>query len=161
MASTTTSTTWDKSKPYFPVAGLADDGWSTDDEATASCFCGAVQLSFVSFRTEFVAAFLPSNIPLANSWPWFRRLIYLQLFRLSQTDRINPRKQFHSSRHPLEAPTRPGKPEDVRSIEDDFLQGTGKGEHHDQLLLFNLRFAHVSCRCGFPRNEYPASRQCG
>jgi len=63
MASTTTSSTWDKSKPYFPVAGLANDGWSTDDEATASCFCGAVQLSFVSFRTEFVAAFLPSYIP--------------------------------------------------------------------------------------------------
>jgi hypothetical protein len=161
MASTTTSSTWDKSKPYFPVAGLANDGWSTDDEATASCFCGAVQLSFVSFRTEFVAAFLPSNIPLANSWPWFRRLIYLQLFRLSQTHCINPRKQLYDPRHALEALTRPGKPEDVCSIEDSFRQRTWKREHHDQLLLFNLRFAHVSCRCGFPGNEYLAPRQCG
>lgn len=25
----------------------ASDGWSTEDEATATCFCGAVQLSFV------------------------------------------------------------------------------------------------------------------
>lgn len=32
----------------FPVAGLARDGWSTEDEATATCFCGAVQLVFVS-----------------------------------------------------------------------------------------------------------------
>jgi hypothetical protein len=51
MASTTTpaTTTAAKSKPYFPLAGLANDGWSTEDEATATCFCGAVQLSFVSF----------------------------------------------------------------------------------------------------------------
>ncbi|KAH6853944.1 Mss4-like protein [Chaetomium sp. MPI-CAGE-AT-0009] len=30
----------------FPVAGLARDGWSTEEEATATCFCGAVQLVF-------------------------------------------------------------------------------------------------------------------
>ncbi|KAK4034253.1 Mss4-like protein [Parachaetomium inaequale] len=30
----------------FPVAGLTRDGWSTEDEATATCFCGAVQLVF-------------------------------------------------------------------------------------------------------------------
>lgn len=38
----------DKSKPYIPLAGKASDGWSTDSEATATCFCGAVQLGFVS-----------------------------------------------------------------------------------------------------------------
>jgi hypothetical protein len=31
----------------FPVAGLARDGWSTEEEATATCYCGAVQLVFV------------------------------------------------------------------------------------------------------------------
>ncbi|KAK7730068.1 hypothetical protein SLS57_001728 [Botryosphaeria dothidea] len=36
----------DKSKPYFPLAGAANDGWTKDDEATATCFCGAVQLAF-------------------------------------------------------------------------------------------------------------------
>ncbi|KAJ7702186.1 Mss4-like protein [Mycena rosella] len=36
----------DKSKPYFPLAGLANDGFSNQDEATATCFCGAVQLAF-------------------------------------------------------------------------------------------------------------------
>lgn len=40
--------TTDKSKPYIPLAGCADDGWSKEDEATATCFCGAVQLAFVS-----------------------------------------------------------------------------------------------------------------
>jgi hypothetical protein len=31
----------------FRHAGIAKDGWSTDKEATATCFCGAVQLAFV------------------------------------------------------------------------------------------------------------------
>lgn len=38
----------EKTKSYFPLASGADDGWSTEDEATATCFCGAVQLVFVS-----------------------------------------------------------------------------------------------------------------
>ena len=40
--------TLDNSKPYIPLAGGADDGWSKDDQATATCYCGAVQLAFVS-----------------------------------------------------------------------------------------------------------------
>lgn len=32
----------------FPVVHLSDDGWSTEEEATATCFCGAVQLILVS-----------------------------------------------------------------------------------------------------------------
>ena len=50
----------DKSKPYFPLAGLANDGWSTEDEATATCYCGAVQLAFVSLSLNF--AFLQINL---------------------------------------------------------------------------------------------------
>ncbi|KAI1380163.1 Mss4-like protein [Hypoxylon crocopeplum] len=38
--------TADKSKPYIPLNSGATDGWSTDSEATATCFCGAVQLAF-------------------------------------------------------------------------------------------------------------------
>ena len=38
----------DKSTPYIPLAGGADDGWSKEDCATATCYCGAVQLEFVS-----------------------------------------------------------------------------------------------------------------
>lgn len=32
----------------FPVVHLSDDGWSNEEEATATCFCGAVQLILVS-----------------------------------------------------------------------------------------------------------------
>lgn len=39
----------DEAKSYIPLAGGAEDGWSKDDEATATCYCGAVQLAFVSF----------------------------------------------------------------------------------------------------------------
>jgi hypothetical protein len=46
--SASTAPTQDNTKPYFPLAGGANDGWSKEDEATATCFCGAVQLAFVS-----------------------------------------------------------------------------------------------------------------
>ncbi|KAJ7926586.1 Mss4-like protein [Mycena leptocephala] len=36
----------DKLKPYIPLAGGASDGWSNEEEATATCFCGVVQLKF-------------------------------------------------------------------------------------------------------------------
>ncbi|KAG0652701.1 hypothetical protein D0Z07_0286 [Hyphodiscus hymeniophilus] len=44
------------SKPYFPLAGIAEDAFSKEDEATATCFCGAVQLTFVPSKvvTTFV-----------------------------------------------------------------------------------------------------------
>jgi hypothetical protein len=48
----------DQPKPYFPLAGGASDGWSNDDSATATCFCGAVQLVFPTsgpgIRSTFV-----------------------------------------------------------------------------------------------------------
>ena len=48
-----------KSESYIPLASRARDGWSKEDEATATCFCGAVQLAFVSLmicRRGFVGA---------------------------------------------------------------------------------------------------------
>ncbi|KAM0331523.1 hypothetical protein ACHAQA_003200 [Verticillium albo-atrum] len=48
----------DKSKPYIPVAGLAQDGYSRDGEATATCFCGAVQLAFPTEGPGLVNTFL-------------------------------------------------------------------------------------------------------
>jgi hypothetical protein len=35
-----------KNEPYFPLSGVANDGWTHAAEATATCFCGAVQLAF-------------------------------------------------------------------------------------------------------------------
>ncbi|KAI0400263.1 Mss4-like protein [Xylaria palmicola] len=39
------ASTADKTKSYIPHNSLQQDGWSTDTEATATCFCGAVQLA--------------------------------------------------------------------------------------------------------------------
>ncbi|CAO2653564.1 Nn.00g029750.m01.CDS01 [Neocucurbitaria sp. VM-36] len=47
-----------KSEPYFPRAGLANDGYSKEGEATATCFCGAVQIAFPTERPGFVGAFV-------------------------------------------------------------------------------------------------------
>ena len=47
----------------FSVTHLSNDGWSTEDEATATCFCGAVQVVLVSLskrsllRYHFAFAF--------------------------------------------------------------------------------------------------------
>ncbi|KAF2233264.1 hypothetical protein EV356DRAFT_503856 [Viridothelium virens] len=48
----------DKSKPYFPLAGGASDGWTKEDEATATCFCGAVQLAFPTQGPGLVNSFI-------------------------------------------------------------------------------------------------------
>ncbi|KAI0451326.1 Mss4-like protein [Xylaria acuta] len=38
------ASTADKTKPYIPFNSLQQDGWSKDTEATATCFCGTVQI---------------------------------------------------------------------------------------------------------------------
>ncbi|KAJ6472027.1 Mss4-like protein [Mycena sanguinolenta] len=47
-----------KSEPYIPLAGGATDGWSNEEEATATCFCGAVQLKFPTQGPGLVGTFL-------------------------------------------------------------------------------------------------------
>ncbi|KAK1235472.1 hypothetical protein PQX77_001300 [Marasmius sp. AFHP31] len=53
----TSVATADKSKPYIPLAGLANDGWSKEGEATATCFCGSVQLSFPTEAPGLIGTF--------------------------------------------------------------------------------------------------------
>ncbi|EEU36781.1 uncharacterized protein NECHADRAFT_55732 [Fusarium vanettenii 77-13-4] len=48
----------DKPTASFPLAGLADDGWFKDDEATVTCFCGAVQIAFPTSGPGFVNTFV-------------------------------------------------------------------------------------------------------
>ncbi|KAJ5825296.1 hypothetical protein N7474_002434 [Penicillium riverlandense] len=48
----------DKSKPYIPLSGGADDGWSKEDQATATCYCGAVQLAFPTQGPGLVDTFI-------------------------------------------------------------------------------------------------------
>ncbi|KAF1960244.1 hypothetical protein CC80DRAFT_590530 [Byssothecium circinans] len=53
-----TSPTAQKPKQDFPFAGLATDGWSTETEATATCFCGAIQLAFATTVPGLVTSFV-------------------------------------------------------------------------------------------------------
>lgn len=39
------ATTPEQSEFYFPLAGGANDGWSNEDSATATCYCDTVQLA--------------------------------------------------------------------------------------------------------------------
>ncbi|KAI3400578.1 hypothetical protein diail_2780 [Diaporthe ilicicola] len=47
----------DKSKSDFPLT-VAGDGWTKEDEATATCFCGAVQLAFPTQGPGLVNTFV-------------------------------------------------------------------------------------------------------
>ncbi|KAL2833945.1 Mss4-like protein [Aspergillus pseudoustus] len=47
-----------KTRPYIPLAGSANDGWSTKDQATATCYCGAVQLAFPTQGPGIVDTFV-------------------------------------------------------------------------------------------------------
>ncbi|KAJ0425163.1 Mss4-like protein [Aspergillus carlsbadensis] len=47
-----------KSTSHFPVAGASHDGWTRGDRATATCFCGAVQLSFPTKAPGLVDTFM-------------------------------------------------------------------------------------------------------
>jgi hypothetical protein len=55
MSSVRTS---DKSSPYLPLAGQAKDGYSNAEEATATCYCGAVQLAFPVDGPGMVGSFV-------------------------------------------------------------------------------------------------------
>jgi hypothetical protein len=52
----------------FPIVNLSNDGWSTETEATASCFCGAVQLILVSLYV-LEAMEVPENVDFSLSCP--------------------------------------------------------------------------------------------
>ncbi|KAJ7064899.1 Mss4-like protein [Mycena amicta] len=46
------------SESFFPLASGASDGWSNENEATATCFCGAVQLAFPTQGPGLVNTFV-------------------------------------------------------------------------------------------------------
>jgi hypothetical protein len=48
----------DKVKEHFPLAGRALDGWSKDDLATATCYCGAVLLAFLTKGPGLLSTFI-------------------------------------------------------------------------------------------------------
>jgi len=71
----------DKSKPDFPLAGGANDGYSKD-EATTTCFCGAVQLAFV-YKYDLWICHLGPDRSLADPRSRPDQFFHLQLLQLS------------------------------------------------------------------------------
>ena len=57
------------SSPYFPLAGMSEDGYSKEDEATATCFCGAVQLAFVSLLLTLHAGTITQKTGQSAPYP--------------------------------------------------------------------------------------------
>ncbi|KAL2841830.1 Mss4-like protein [Aspergillus pseudodeflectus] len=59
-ATTSSSSASETTKPnsYFPLAGASHDGWTREGRATATCFCGAVQLSFPTKAPGLVDTFI-------------------------------------------------------------------------------------------------------
>jgi hypothetical protein len=59
----------DKSKPYIGLNSVAADRGYKGDDATATCFCGAVQLAFVSLAPKFytkIICLLNSNTAISQ-----------------------------------------------------------------------------------------------
>ncbi|KAI4916193.1 hypothetical protein J4E85_010281 [Alternaria conjuncta] len=48
----------DKETPYIPHNSLKQDGYSKEGEATATCYCGAVQLAFPTTAPGLVDTFV-------------------------------------------------------------------------------------------------------
>ncbi|GLA26427.1 hypothetical protein AnigIFM63326_003583 [Aspergillus niger] len=48
----------DNTNSNFPLAGSASDGWSTEEETTATYYCGAVQLAFPAQAPGLVDTFI-------------------------------------------------------------------------------------------------------
>ena len=90
----------DNSKPWFPLAGEVTDGFSKEGEATATCLCGAVQLSFVSLALSWATLALLSYHALtqlsnlANRRSWLLGGLGLQLRRLQEAHRVHVRNQL-------------------------------------------------------------------
>ncbi|KAJ7274887.1 hypothetical protein C8J57DRAFT_1592350 [Mycena rebaudengoi] len=77
-------------EPYIPLAGGADDGWSKDNEATATCFCGAVQLAFVHHRLHVCVKYRASS---GRPGRRFLRIGTVDDFHLHET-KLRPKVEF-------------------------------------------------------------------
>ncbi|KAE9406069.1 hypothetical protein BT96DRAFT_963625 [Gymnopus androsaceus JB14] len=114
----------DKSKSYIPLAGSANDGWSNKEEATATCFCGTVQLKFPTQGPGLVDSFICNCHDC--------RKITASMFASG----------FMIDDHYLHPQKRTIQPHEIQPIENHSEQ-----KHSDQLFLSNVRHVDVSCIC--------------
>ncbi|KAF2639207.1 hypothetical protein P280DRAFT_470592 [Massarina eburnea CBS 473.64] len=50
--------TSNSSESHFPLSGASSDGWTKEDSASATCFCGAVQIGFPTKEPGLVTTFV-------------------------------------------------------------------------------------------------------
>lgn len=98
-------------KPWLP---LGKDGFSNESRATATCYCGSVQLEFVSVNatTCYNATMLTFYCvwwQTASRGRGHGRLIHLQLHRLPQNHGLDVCVQPHHPRPGYQARPRPGQ----------------------------------------------------
>lgn len=131
----------DKDKPYIPHNSLKQDGYSKEGEATATCYCGAVQLAFVSSCSSGTMVFLYHKVLMlnaANHRPRPRRHLRLPLHRLPKDHSVSFHLSLHCRSFSCQAHPRPGQPEEVLTVSDDcFWPGD------DELFLRYMWNAHV------------------
>jgi hypothetical protein len=128
----------------FPVVNLSNDGWSTDDEATATCFCGAVQLVLVSlsifkFFLWPVICTLKSDKLSATQETRINQPPYLPLPRLPQNRLSLLPIQYHRSRFPSPAHPRRRQSHNLQREQNDSCECAD-----DKLLLQDVWDADVS-----------------
>lgn len=142
----------DGTRSFFPQAGLAQDGWSTKEEATATCYCGTVQLSFVS-SPRFLKDARISSLP-ASIQTRLRFRLCLPLQRLPQNHGFDVYLRFRHPRHALKSCSWGRKSQAIQPITNN----RAKGERHDQLLLQYVWVIDVPKGCGIPRGEFTQDR---
>lgn len=145
------------SPEQFPLQGLTNDGWSNEEEASATCACGAVQMVIV--RTVPVDHIDPpeENILCIGGYQLTHLAIKgtrtgqhfcLPLFRLSKSLGLDVRYQLY----------RPGYPHPIhkgrRQLDSIFAkQNHHHRRNHGQFILQDMRYTHVSSRDRRARNQ--------
>ncbi|KAJ6452127.1 hypothetical protein C8R45DRAFT_1124206 [Mycena sanguinolenta] len=125
----------DKSIPYIPLASGADDGWSNEDEATAACFCGAVQLKFPTYGPGYAGAFLCHCVDCRK----ITASMFASNFVVLDTHLTHLRGRYNLTA---------------------FAQSRDRVEEHydgSELLFFDVWHADVSRQLGVPGEEHSSS----
>jgi hypothetical protein len=157
MSSVRTS---DKLQPYFPLAGQAKDGYSNAEEATATCYCGAVQLAFPVEGPGLISTFVcnctdcrkitasmfASNFTIKDRYVAFSFFSFPLLFcsismMLSNPKNIEKGNNQSNMLQPPSSPARARKSLRLQSSRDNSFR-----PFHGKLFLQNMRYAHVPCR---------------
>jgi len=119
------------SESNIPLPSPGATGVTPDGTATATCYCGAVQLSFVSPSLEHsrIKKFLTLKLTFRTARRGRRlgHFFRLQLQRLPQNHRVDVRFKLHHQRQKSQAPSRGRQTNQIRA-KQDHCHGQRHGE---------------------------------